>query len=100
MTDFGGLPDHIQVMVAGTVVVVASSWGVIKFIKPLIDQLAPKPQTSPQTTDAVVLSASFADSKAMSDLTHSIDRMCEAQEKGNIINTMLIEVITRLIHKP
>lgn len=97
----------MQMMVVGTVIVVASSWGVIKFIKPFVDQLVPKPQALPQNTNTVVLPAAFVDSKAMSDLQHSIDRLCESQdranetcEKSNIINQMLLEAINRLIHKP
>lgn len=99
MQDIGGLPDHMQVMVVGAVIVVSSVWGVIKFIKPFIDHLAPKSQTS-QSTDAVVISAALADSKPVRELTESIDRLCEVQHKGNIINQMLLEAITRLIHKP
>lgn len=98
-TDIGGLPEHMKLMVVGTVIVVSSVWGVIKFLKPFIDNLAPKSQT-PKETDAVVISAALADGKIMSNLTHSVDRLAEATEKGNIINTMLLEAITRLIHKP
>ena len=89
----------MKLMVVGTVVVISSVWGVVKFLKPFIDSMAPKGGT-PTTTDAVVISAALADGKLMSDLRHSIDRLSESQEKANIINTMLIEVITRLIHKP
>lgn len=96
--DFGGLPDHIQIMVVGIVITVGSLWGVIKFIKPFIDHLAPK-QTE-KTTDAVVISAAFADTKNISELRNSIDRLIAAQTESNTINRMLLEAIHRLIHKP
>lgn len=98
-TDIGGLPEHMQLAVVGSVVVISSVWGVVKFLRPFIDNLTPRRQTG-ATTDTVVISAALADGKLMSDLTHSVDRLCEAQEKGNVINTMLFEAITRLIHKP
>lgn len=95
--DFAGLPDHMQVIVAGTVMIVASTWGVIKFIKPFIDQLTPKPTT--RTTDAVVLSADIADGKALSMLRHSVDRLNETQEKSNIIMGMLYETLVKITIK-
>lgn len=105
-TDIGALPDHMQLMVVGSVVVISSVWGVVKFLRPFIDNLAPKNQT-PKTTDAVVISAALADGKLMHDLTGAVNRLCEAEErgnearmKGNIINEMLLEAINRLIHKP
>lgn len=105
MTDFGGLPDHMQVMVAGSVMVIASTWGVIKFIKPFIDHLTPKPKAT-ETTDAVVISAALADGKTMRELTHAIEELCEKQEAGNrlaeranIVNTMLYEAVVKLTMK-
>lgn len=97
-SDIGDLPGHIQLAVVGSVVVISSVWGVLKFLRPFIDNLNPKNEAS-KTTDAVIISAALADSKLMSDLKHSIDRLCESQEKGNIIHTMLYEAITRLIQK-
>ena len=96
-TDFGGLPDHIQLMVVGTVIVVASSWGVIKFIKPFIDHLTPKTTTT--ATDAVVVSAALADSRIMADLKVSVDRLNETQEKSNIINQMIYEILVKISMK-
>lgn len=98
MTDIGGLPDHMQLMVVGTVTIVASVWGVIKFIKPFIDHLTPKP--TEKTTDAVVISAALADSKTIAELNHSIERMVDVQTESNVINRMLLDAIHRLIHKP
>jgi len=90
----------MQIMVVGAVITISSVWGVAKFIKPFIDHLTPKAKPQGQSTDAVIISATLADGKLMSDLTRSVDRLSEAQEKGNVINAMLYEAITRLIHKP
>jgi hypothetical protein len=98
--DFGGLPDHMQIMVAGTVVVIASAYGVIKFIKPFIDHLTPKGPAAGQSTDTVVISAAFADRQTMKDFTESVDKLRECQAESNIINKMLLDAINRLIHKP
>jgi hypothetical protein len=104
-TDIGALPDHMQLMVVGSVVVISSVWGVVKFLRPFIDNLSSKP--SQHTTDAVVISAALADGRLMHDLTSAVNRLCEAEERGNetkmrgnIINEMLLEAINRLIHKP
>jgi hypothetical protein len=78
---------------------VASLWGVIKFIKPLIDHFTPKPPAA-SSTDAVVVSASLADSKAIARLGDSIDKMAKSQEKTNLLLQMLLEAITRLTYKP
>lgn len=105
MTDFGGLPDHIQIMVAGSVMIIGSAWGVIKFIKPFIDHLTPKPKAT-ESTDAVVISAALADGKSIRDLTHAIEQLCYHQQASNrlaeqahIVNTMLYEVMVRLSMK-
>ena len=98
MTDFGGLPDHIQIMVVGTVITVGSVWGVIKFIKPFIDHLTPK--QSEKTTDAVVISAALADSKNIADLKNSIEKLISVQAETNVINRMMLDAMHRLIHKP
>lgn len=105
-TDIGALPDHMQLMVVGSVVVISSIWGVVKFLRPFIDNLTPK-NHSGHTTDAVVISAALADGRLMHDLTAAVNRLCEAEERGNetkmrgnIINEMLLEAINRLIHKP
>lgn len=79
--------------------VIASAWGVIKFIKPLIDHFTPKTPPPAASTDAVVISAALADSKSIHELTQKIDKLCEVQEKGNIINQMLYEAVTRLTLK-
>lgn len=99
MEDFGGLPDHIQIMVSGAVVLVASAWGVIKFIKPFIDHLTPKPPPA-QSTDAVVISAALADSKHIAELKASIDKLNETQEKSNIIGQMLYEILVKVSLRP
>lgn len=96
--DIGGLPDHMQLMVVGTVITVSSIWGVVKFLKPLIDNLTPK--ETAKTTDAVVISAALADGKPIRELTESVDKLCASQDKGNIINQMLLDAVLRLVHKP
>lgn len=73
MEDIGGLPDHIQVVVVGVAVLLSTIWGVVKFINPYFDHLTKKPLAS--ETDAVVVSAAFADSKTMSLLSVNIERM-------------------------
>lgn len=96
-TEFADLPNHMQVIVAGSVMIVGSAWGVIKFIKPFIDNLTPKnPGTA---TDAVVVSASLADSRIMGELKSSIDRLNETQEKSNILMTMIYEALVKVIMK-
>lgn len=106
MQDIGGLPDHMQLMVVGSVIVISSVWGVVKFIKPFIDNLAPKAKAQGQSTDAVIISAALADGKLMAELTRSVDMLRESQEKsnaihdrGNVINQMLMEAVTRLVLK-
>ena len=98
MTDFGGLSDHQQIIVTGIIIIVGSLWGVLKFLKPFIDQLTPK--NSDKTSDAVVISAALADTKSIADLRNSIDRLITIQAESNTINRMLLEAIHRLIHKP
>lgn len=95
----------MQVMVAGSVVLIGSAWGVIKFIKPFIDHLTPKPKAS-ETTDAVVISAALADSKSIRDLTVAIEQLADHQKMSNqlaqqshVINTMLYEAMVRLTMK-
>lgn len=95
---FDGLPDHIQLIVVVSVVIIASAWGVIKFLKPFVDHLSSKSPTA-STTDAVVISAALADSKIISDLRASIDRNTEVQEKSNIILSMLYEALVKLTLK-
>ena len=85
-------------MVVGVVITVGSLWGVIKFIKPFIDHLAPK--QSEKTTDAVVISAALADSKNISELKISIEKLTSVQAESNVINRMLLDAMHRLIHKP
>lgn len=98
-TDIGGLPEHMQLAVVGSVVVISSVWGVVKFLRPFIDNLSPKNQT-PKETDTVVISAMFADRQTIKDFTESVDQLRECQRETNIINKMLLDAINRLIHKP
>ena len=98
-TEFGDLPNHMQVIVAGSVMVIGSAWGVIKFLKPFIDNLSPKTPAPGTATDTVVVSASLADSRIMGELKSSIDRLNETQEKSNILMTMLYEALVKVIMK-
>lgn len=75
MTDISALPDSQQFMVVGSVVVITSVWAVIKFLKPFIDHLAPKPAVATGSTDTVVISGAFADSRPINDLNVNIERM-------------------------
>lgn len=95
--EFGDLPSHMKVIVTGTVVIVGSAWGLIKFIKPFIDNITPKPTTT--ATDAVVISAALADGKVISELRASLDRNTEVNEKTNIILTLLYEAVVKLTMK-
>ncbi len=103
---FTALAPHLQIIVAVLTLVGTGIWGVVKFFKPFIDNVH-KTLPSAKTTDAVVISAALADGKMMADLKHSVDKLCETQERGNearekanIINQMLLEAITRLVLKP
>lgn len=98
MEKFDGLPDHMQLIVVVSVVIIASAWGVIKFIKPFVDHLASKNPTA-SSTDAVVISAALADGRNISELRASIDKLNETQEKSNIIGTMIYEALVRLTMK-
>jgi len=95
---YDALAPHLQTVVGLLILVGSGIWAVVKFFRPFIDNIHKTPTAKP--LDAVVISASLADTKPIAELTHSIDRMCEAQEKGNIINQMLLEAITRLVLKP
>jgi formaldehyde-activating enzyme involved in methanogenesis len=104
---FTALAPHLQVIVGVLTVSGAGIWGVIKFFKPFIDNVHKTPLPSAKSTDAVVISAALADSKFMTALSDSIDKLCESQDEANkhaikraIIDEMLLEAITRLIHKP
>lgn len=97
--DFGSLPAHMQVMVTGTVVLVASTWGVIKFIKPFIDNIAPK-NSNTAHTDAVVISADISDSRPILLLKHSIEELKDTQERSNEIiekNNILLSMIYQVL---
>ncbi len=74
MTDISALPDSQQYMVVGTVVVITSVWAVIKFLKPFIDHLTPKPSAT-GSTDTVVISGAFADTKPIALLNANVERL-------------------------
>lgn len=97
---FSALAPHLQGVVGVLILVGSGTWAVIKFFKPFIDNIhKPAPETA-KPVDAVVVSAALADSRAMHTLAESIDRNTETHERGNIINQMLLEAITRLVLKP
>lgn len=95
---YAALAPHLQIIVGAMILAGSGIWGVIKFFRPFIDSIH-KPSTV-QPTDAVMISASLADGKMMGELKDSIERLAEAQEKANIINTMMLEAIIKLTLKP
>lgn len=81
MPDISHLPPFLQVAVTMLVLVIGGSLTFFQFTRKWLDKLPPpvRPAPTPAPTDAVVVSAAFADGAPIRELNGLVRKLLEAQ---------------------
>jgi hypothetical protein len=82
MPEFSDLPPTLQIAATMAIIIFGGGIAFFGYTKKWLDSIAPKERSS---TDAVVVSGAFADTKPIADLTHAVRMLMEHVEQGAII---------------